>query len=97
VKALQAYVNAFSVPGHESQTVEITMDGQRVARWELNGPEPSWQVIPLPEGTVGTDGEIDVELTIAAPRSPASLGLSTDSRRLGIGLIELKAQGKASS
>jgi hypothetical protein len=45
--------------------------------------------LTLPPGSLGPDGAVTLEFVISEPRSPTELGLSPDSRLLGIGIESL--------
>jgi hypothetical protein len=46
--------------------------------------------LTLPAGSLGPDGAVTLEFVISEPRSPADLGLSPDSRLLGLGVESLQ-------
>jgi hypothetical protein len=49
------------------------------------------RVITIPKSLIQENmGLLIIELRIKDPKSPAELGLDTDSRRLGLGLISLR-------
>ena len=65
---------------------EILLNGRPVARLEATVDNPSVRLeLPLPAGDAA-GGEIRLGFYVASAASPASLGASPDSRRLGFGL-----------
>ncbi|HYB22317.1 MAG TPA: hypothetical protein VED41_00870, partial [Solirubrobacteraceae bacterium] len=75
-------------------TVELYINDQRVGSVDYEGVDedplkPSMTRLALPAGTVRDDGDVLIEWRIGDPRSPSSLGLSDDSRELGLFLVGL--------
>lgn len=65
--------------------------GQEIAAWSCSrGATVRAQPLTIPRHLVSTDGAVELELAISDPCSPASLGLSADTRLLGIGIEALR-------
>ncbi len=71
---------------HPRIDVTFWARGNELATFACDRVETQVFRIMIPAGSVGADGNIDLELRISDPRSPAELGVSADSRMLGIGL-----------
>lgn len=83
---------AFLAPNHPTQEVEIIVNGEKVGTLkyslEFNG---GVRKITIPKALVLKDkGDLFIQFRIKNPKSPAELGLSADSRKLGIGLMTLE-------
>jgi hypothetical protein len=76
----------FIAPGHPEIDVVCRARGREIARW--NCPSAEWQIraLTISSDLVGSDGIVDLEFLICHPRSPAELGISADTRQLGIGV-----------
>jgi Glycosyl transferase family 2 len=76
----------FIGPGHPEIDVVCRARGKEIARW--NCPSAEWQIraFTISSDLVGSDGIVDLEFLICHPRSPAELGMSADTRQLGIGV-----------
>ncbi len=64
----------------------MLLNGRRLTSLRYDGPNgvPSLAQVPLPAPVVGEHGDILVEWRIRDPRSPQSLGVSSDGRALGL-------------
>jgi hypothetical protein len=85
-------------------TVRVKANGREVAEWEFRDREAHRRSIELPAEAVAGFPELILRFEISEPRSPASLGWSSDSRPLGIRVaraaigrsdVEMPAFGKA--
>jgi hypothetical protein len=76
----------FICPSHPEMDVVCRARGKEIAKW--NCPSAEWQIrsFTISSDLVGSDGVLDLEFLICHPRSPAELGLSADTRQLGIGV-----------
>jgi hypothetical protein len=83
---LTVRARGFVVPQHPQQDIDVLLNGTAVGRWSFNSFEIVERELRLPASLVA--GSDMLELTFVAPsaRSPAELGLSADTRRLGIGV-----------
>jgi len=87
-KAIRADLRyrAFVSTAGPDLTVTCRVAGQDVAAWNCPDATPARiQELTIPAALV-PDGVIDLELLFSDLRSPAELGLSTDTRLLGIGV-----------
>ena len=81
-------------------------NGKMLAEWTM-GPDrtPHQRTVELPAEVIPPDGSLSLAFRIATPRTPASMGWSSDLRPLGIrltraviggrGLLDLVARGWA--
>lgn len=70
-------------------SVAITVNGLLLDTWRFQGPdtiEPRTRHVRIPKEVVGEDGAIWLAFALVNARSPRQLGLSDDSRLLGLGL-----------
>jgi hypothetical protein len=86
--------------------VEVVANGKMLAEWTM-GPDrtPHQRTVELPAEVISPDGSLSLAFRIATPRTPASMGWSSDLRPLGIrltraviggrGLLDLVARGWA--
>jgi Sulfotransferase domain len=77
---------------HAARTLRVACrtNGREIASWSCT--PATWrgaQRLTIPSHSLGPDGAIRLDFMIPEPRSPAELGLSTDSRLLGIGIESL--------
>jgi glycosyltransferase involved in cell wall biosynthesis len=64
--------------------------GTRIAAWTCAiGNDRGVLTLPVPSALIADDGTFVLTFSIGDPRSPAELGLSPDTRRLGIGIEAL--------
>jgi hypothetical protein len=78
------------IEGGRALEVSCLADGQRLLSWTCD--PATWrgvQRIAIPSNLVGSNGILNLEFTISEPRSPEELGISSDSRKLGIGIESL--------
>jgi hypothetical protein len=94
--AINALVVPFLPKIKPHLTVAVTVKGQKIARWDFNRRERNsgegvWRQarIPRPLCEYGEQCEICITLTMSPIDSPRSLGLSSDDRKLGLGLRRL--------
>jgi hypothetical protein len=80
---------AFVVVGHDSLSITCRILDREVASWRCELHFPGSQRIAIPSEAISA-GVIEIEFNISAPRSPAELGISSDTRLLGIGLESLE-------
>ena len=92
-------VRPFLVKGHSRLDVSLTANGVSVAEWSFDinraaDRDWSWRHVQLP-AAVSASGEIQIAMHIRSPASPRSLGLSTDSRNLGIAIRQFSLEPEA--
>jgi hypothetical protein len=86
--------------------VEVMANGKMLAEWTMGLDRTAHQrTVELPPEVFPPDGSLSLVFRIATPRTPASMGWSSDPRPLGIrltraviggrGLLELLARGWA--
>ena len=79
---------AFLPPQHATFEETIRVNGEAVARWSIKEPRLEKRVrVPL---SLLHSPHLQIEFLDSDPKSPAELGLSTDTRRLGLAVEALK-------
>jgi FkbM family methyltransferase len=89
---LTARVRAFVGPGHPRQEVEILVNGRPMSRWVFRTGDERRERMTIPASALpgaGEDPVLRLTFRVLDPRSPAELKLSTDERRLGLGVSEV--------
>jgi hypothetical protein len=69
------------------QPVEIDVNGNKLAEWEV-GDEPADYTVTIPS-TVTDGGELEIELKTPKASSPKSLGMGDDKRVLAVCCAEI--------
>jgi hypothetical protein len=64
--------------------VDVSANGTPVAHWTYASSEAAERRAEIPGSILEEDGKLDVVLQIEEPRSPEELGLSSDTRKLGL-------------
>jgi hypothetical protein len=94
-------VNALVVPfftkGKSRLTVDVSVNGAKIAQWEFNRRERhfglgTWRQAKIPRhlcGGLDEPKELLIAFTVSEVASPRSLSLSSDSRTLGLGLRKM--------
>jgi glycosyltransferase involved in cell wall biosynthesis len=78
---------AFLHPAHRAIKFACHVRGNRIAEWTCALPASGGvQQLTIPQDGVLPDGTLTLEFLISEPRSPADLGMSSDPRKLGIGI-----------
>lgn len=90
---LRVHLSAFVVPAHPDSHIGLFVNGSGLAQWNfslerIEQAHRVWCEARIPVEIASND-EIRIELRIAHPASPRQLGLSVDSRQLGIMLHEM--------
>ena len=80
---------------HPQQRVSIVLNGRPIQTLTLTKAELSEEILLLPESSLQTNNILKFELPDAV--SPASFGLSTDERSLGISVYWMQFQPKEST
>jgi len=84
-----AHVMPFCPADTAPLEIHCVANGHRVGEWLFDtGAEPQQRQLVIPSDVHG-GGPLHLLWRIRNPRSPASLGLSTDDRLLGLGFIRL--------
>ena len=89
-KVLIFKVRPFVNEKHKELNVDIYGNGHYLTSWEFHHGKPFPETkIYVPKSLI--DGNIlDLKFKIDNPKSPKELGLSQDSRKLGIGFISVE-------
>jgi len=93
--ALSIEGHAFLTDKHPVQDIEVLVNQHSVETLRYTLPASlDTRVITIPKSlTQEKKGLLLIEFKIKNPKSPADLGLSPDSRRLGLGLVSLRLDG----
>jgi hypothetical protein len=84
--------NIFMTNTHNQQHVSVYANDTSVAEWSFSAHAdsmPITRVLSIPS-TSFRSPELQLRFHIDKPTSPASLGISDDKRRLGIGMIKME-------
>jgi hypothetical protein len=79
----------FVMPGHD-QRVEVSANGNAVARWRFTTPDAQEVSFHIPAAYVRPDGMVSLTFSLLDAASPRSFGLSADARQLAFRLISLR-------
>jgi hypothetical protein len=91
VAALEIDAQAFVTENDPNQTVNVFANGQKVGQIEFSISQSQQLIkIPLPSALIKPNQEIEFRFEIVKPRSPMDVGLSSDIRKLGIGVRKLR-------
>lgn len=94
-KDASAYQLSFNVKPyinirHPRQTVFVKVNGKEVAQWHFDIDKTSPDLtLNIDKDKLTKDGKLELHFTVADPKSPYELGLSSDKRLLGLGFIEI--------
>jgi glycosyltransferase involved in cell wall biosynthesis len=83
---LRTWARAFVMPQAPSLSVDVLVDGDVVDTWHFRHPQDERPVERM-VAFAATGRPVTVTFRIPDCRSPESLGLGTDTRRLGFGLM----------
>ncbi|EGP09994.1 hypothetical protein CSIRO_0428 [Bradyrhizobiaceae bacterium SG-6C] len=94
-----ALVRPFLAKGHSRLDVFLTANDVPVAEWSFDASRAadrnwSWRHVQLP-AAASASGDITIVMSIRSPASPMSLGLSADSRSLGIAIRRFSLEPEA--
>lgn len=91
---LKFLAHAFLVPVHPELVVIVSVNGATLKRFYFAYPEGTSNVmhsVTIPAAVVAASkGVLNIKFSIDKPASPASVGLSPDPRKLGLGMVWLK-------
>ena len=79
----------FVMPGHD-QRVEVSANGNAVARWRFTTPDAQDVSFHIPAAYVRPDGIVSLTFSLPDAASPRSFGLSADARQLAFRLIGVR-------
>jgi hypothetical protein len=83
----RAFVHAL----HRDLSLVCRAEGRDIASWRCGTAAPSGiQQLVIPSDLLPEGGAMDLEFRISNPRSPADLGVSPDTRQLGLGIESLR-------
>lgn len=89
--AIVARAWAFVPPNVDKQEATWVVNGQPIATWTFTASNtPAAQRLVIPREVIGNQEELMLDIRIGHPIAPAELGSSSDARRLGLALAELK-------
>jgi len=93
--ALSIEGQAFLTDKHPVQDIEVLVNRHPVETLRYTFPASSdTRVITIPKSFIQEKKRLLlIEFKIKNPKSPAELGLSTDPRSLGLGLVSLRLDG----
>jgi hypothetical protein len=87
---IKAEAQAFVAPQHPSQTVGVVVNGTQVTEWYFDlDSSRGTRTATILGGIVGQEN-LEIVFEIPQAVSPAELKLSSDVRRVGLGLIKLQ-------
>jgi hypothetical protein len=92
-ETLALKIGAFTAANHPRQEVECWVNGVFAGRLELEARAPRWRRVTLPAAArdhARASGALHVRFEIGEPGNPARLGVSGDTRDLGIALYALE-------
>jgi hypothetical protein len=88
---VQATLRAYLNDRHRRLVVLVIANNQEVGRWSFDSGHPAGERrVHIPAVVVGSSPVLHLRFAISKPASPASLGLSTDQRLLGIGMESVR-------
>jgi hypothetical protein len=94
-RMLRALVMPFLTESHRRVSVRVSIMGQQIAKWafDISGPVGAgwhWCEAAIPShNSEEHSGQLDISFDVDSPMSPATLGLSSDQRTLGLGFQKL--------
>lgn len=87
---LRARVRPLVGPGQPHQTLCLRLGPHLLGQWTLDKPRVTLIECPLPAEVLAPAGPLQLDLEVDAARTPHSLGLSPDTRPLGVLLVSLQ-------
>ena len=83
--------NVFNASQLSPKRVLVKVEDVQVAEWNIHSGKVEERVVPLDSDLLGTKtSEVQVHIRVPEATSPEALGLSSDSRILGINLREIE-------
>ncbi len=89
-RMLKATISPFLYGDNDRQTITVMADGVIIAKWEVTIRGEYTATIPQ---EMTNDGKLMLTFTISNPKSPLELGLSQDSRLLGLQFYQMSIDG----
>ena len=89
---LTVQAQALVVPQQPRQDVDVLVNGRQAGTWTFDNAHIVKRDLRLPAAVIGDFETIEIAFVAKDARSPAELGTSSDSRRLGIGIAEAQLQ-----
>jgi hypothetical protein len=84
-----AEARAFLPGPGKKQRVIVAANGTAVATWTFSDAEPGTVTAEIPKSVMAGRSSLSLSFDISDPVSPASLGVSGDTRALGLGISRL--------
>lgn len=82
-------------PGHTQQRIIVRINGTDAAQWRFTSERPEVRQVPIGAGQLGTDrSRIRVELALPDAIAPKTLGISDDTRLLGLNVRSIEVYGR---
>jgi hypothetical protein len=89
---LSVQAQALVVPRQPRQEVDVLVNGRQAGTWAFENANIVKRELRLPAAVIGDFETIEIAFVARNARSPAELGMSSDTRRLGIGIAEARLQ-----
>jgi hypothetical protein len=89
---LSIEATAFTPPQRKRFDDTLMVNGSVVAQWPITDREPSLQKQARLPAALIRSGAVRIEFINHDPRSPADLGISTDTRKVGLSLQTLRLE-----
>jgi len=87
---MEVTTSAFVAPAHSTLTVEVHVNGEKIIEWKFADWRQQKRVVTIPSDLLKKDKKLVlIEFNILDPISPKALGMSQDSRELGLGVSKL--------
>jgi hypothetical protein len=86
-------MNAFVNEKHSEQRVDIALNGNVLRHLVLHAghdDKPQEAVVEIPASVLGDKGQLDFLFATPDSMSPKKLGISGDSRTLGVGVVSFQ-------
>ena len=81
----------FLAPGHAIQRMEVYVNDMFLAVWEFTTAErPERRQVRIPAALAGSGPMLDIAFHLKDAVAPSAVGLSTDARRLGVGVVKVE-------
>jgi hypothetical protein len=85
-KSMTVILKGFVTPKHSRQRSVVTLNGERIGKFEINEGEPSPTILTfdLPPSTYLPGQVNNIEFSVGNSISPKELGVNNDTRRIGL-------------
>lgn len=74
----------------EPNYVDVHVNGIKVKRWDFESPDKRRFRAFFRSSMIKADGVIEIELIFSQRFSPQDIGISTDTRKLGLAIFDLE-------